>query len=1069
MICNICQRNLNNERIRHNEDDQHCCMECLSLPFHQLNNEELCYEVNPQYNLGNLIKNNSNWSNNYNPFWLNNDRGIQTDNDIDPDSNYLFKQVSGDKCHYYTEESFKNLLQNENISNQSDELSLLHINIRSIRNKFDELSDYLTSLKHNFSIMGLTETWLTEDCANMYNIRDYKLITANRKNRSGGGVGMYIAERINYRLREDLSLFNEGVLETLFIELKTNKKETIVIGVLYRPPNSKLNEFEDELENLLSKINKENKLFYLMGDINIDMLKMNQVSSVDKFMHQLFSSSFYPLVTKPTRITDRSATLIDNILTNRLNGNDLRGILLTDISDHLPIFTIKRDVKIDKAPRVTQVSRHINAENIDKLMIDLSQEDWTDVAQNNDPNESYNIFYNKLYNLYNKALPIKTNTSGVTKFQQKPWLTKGIQKSLKSKNMLYKKSVKRPSTENKSKYKQYRNKLHHLIRISKKRYYKEKFEQTKNNIRQTWSIINEIINKQKTRKNLPKAFRYNNSEITDPLDIANQFNEYFANVGPTLAEKIAPSSIRFETFLERNHYESFFIKPVTEDEVEKELLKIDPTKSTGIDDLSPRVIQQIAPLIKQPLTSIFNKSFTTGRIPENLKTSLVTPVYKNEDESLFSNYRPVAVLPCFSKILERIMYNRLISFIEKHNILYSKQFGFRKNHSTETAIIDLIAKLTDAIDKNKLTAGIFLDLSKAFDTVNHSILITKLQHYGIRGITLEWFKNYLTNRNQIVKLNNTLSTKEKITCGVPQGSVLGPLLFLIYMNDIHKCSEILSFILFADDTNVFFSDTNIKVLNHTLNDELKKVSKWLEANKLTLNIKKTQVILFKTKNKKTEEPLKIKINDKEIKQVDSTKFLGINIDSKLTWKQHIDYIQHKISKTTGILCKARHYVSLKVLRTLYYALVYPYLHYGNVIWANTYQSRLETIRKLQKKIIRIITFSDYRDHTLPLFKKLSILPIDEINREKTALFMFRYFNKMLPMAFDKFFSLNRDLHSHNTRSSTKIHVDYVRTNYKKHSIKYRGSQTWNNLPPDIKMSKSIYIFKKKIKEYLLCK
>ena len=465
--------------------------------------------------------------------------------------------------------------------------------------------------------------------------------------------------------------------------------------------------------------------------------------------------------------------------------------------------------------------------------------------------------------------------------------------------------------------------------------------------------------------------------------------------------------------------------------------------------------------------SIFNKSFTTGIIPDKLKTSLITPVYKSEDKCLFSNYRPVAVLPCFSKILEKIMYNRLISFIQKHDILYSKQFGFRKNHSTETAIIELITKLTDAIDKIKFTAGIFSDLSKAFDTVNHSIIITKLQHYGIRGVALEWFKNYLTNRNQVVKFNNTVSSREKLSCGVPQGSVLGPLLFLIYMNDIHKCSEILSFILFADDTNVFYSDTNVKSLNQVLNNELIKVTEWLQANKLTLNIKKTQVILFKAKNKKIKEPLILRINGEEIKQVSSTKFLGINIDSKLNWKQHIAYIQNKISKITGILCKTRHYVSLKALRMLYYALIYPYLHYGNIIWANTYQSSLDPLIKLQKKIVRIISFAGYKDHTLPIFKKLSILTFHQINEEKTALFMFRYFNKMLPATFDPFFTLNRDFHNHYTRSATKIHITYVRTNYNKHSIKYRGSQVWNNLPTAVKTTKSIYIFKKKIKRYLL--
>ena len=600
-----------------------------------------------------------------------------------------------------------------------------------------------------------------------------------------------------------------------------------------------------------------------------------------------------------------------------------------------------------------------------------------------------------------------------------------------------------------------------MIRISKRRHYKERFEQTQGNTRKTWHLINEVINKQKTYKTLPNSFTYNNNEITDPYEIAKKFNEYFANVGPKLAEKILTSSLTFKSFLgDQSNCESFFINPVTEGEVEQELLKIDPTKSTGIDDLSPKVIRQIAPLIKIPLTSIFNKSFTTSIIPDKLKISLVTPVYKNEDQCWFSNYRPVAVLPCFSKILEKIMYKRLINFIQKYDILYNKQFGFRKNHSTETAIIDLVAKLTDAIDKNKFTAGIFLDLSKAFDTVNHSIIIAKLCHYGIRGIALEWFKNYLTNRKQMVKFNNTISSKEKITCGVPQGSVLGPLLFLIYMNDIHKCSKILSFILFADDTNAFYSDTNVKALNQTLNNALIKVSKWLQVNKLTLNIKKTQVILFNAKNKKVKEPLKLKINGENIKQVNSTKFLGIIIDSKLTWKQHIAHIQHKISKTTGIICKTRHYVSLKVLRMLYYTLIYPYLHYGNIVWANTYQSNLDPLKKLQKKIIRMISFAGFTDHSPPIFKKLSVLPFDQINKEKVALFMFRYFNKMLPSAFDAFFTLNKDLHNHNTRSSAKIHINYIRTNYSKHSIKYRGSQVWNSLPTAVKTAKSIYIFKK---------
>ena len=872
----------------------------FSLPFSNLQDPDFYKEVNSN---GNPINNDLTLlskENKSSPFFFDDNCN---DDDIDPDSNYIIRQTSNnDRCHYYTEESFNNLLEDKKIKN---ELTLFHLNVRSIKNKFDDFCTYLHSLKINFSLIGISETWITDNTANLYDISGYKFINVNRKNKVGGGVGMYIKDHIQYKVREDLSTAKEDILETLFIEFKTNNKAgPIVVGVLYRPPDSNLTEFEEFVKELLHKINKEKKECYLMGDLNIDLLKTNQSAAIQNILNQFISSFFYPQITKPTRITCKSATLIDNILANRLNEDDLSGILYTDLSDHLPIFAIKRDTvlkqKLEKVKR-----RQITPENIALMIEDLSQESWHKIDTFNDPNESYSFFHQKLKHFYDKAFPLKLSTIKENKMKTKPWLTKGLLKSLKTKDKLYKKSIKTPTAENKFKFKQYRNKLNHLLRITKKRYYKTKFE-----ARQTWALINEVINKKKSASILPDAFIHNNEEITDPVEIANKFNEYFTNVGPNLASKIPTVNTSFKAFMSKSrHHESFFIDPVTEEEMEKELLGLNPAKSSGYDSFNLKVIREIAPYIKQPLTSIFNKSFSTGIFPDGLKISLITPVYKNEDKSLFTNYRPVAVLSCFSKILEKIMYKRLIDYIERHNILYDKQYGFRKNHSTEMAIIELTNKLTDAIDEGKLTAGIFLDLSKAFDTVDHSIIISKLEHYGIRGIALQWFRNYLLNRYQIVKFKNSQSEKKMIKCGVPQGSVLGPLLFLLYVNDIFKSSEKLSFILFADDTNIFYQHKDIKVMTETLNYELKKVNLWLQANKLSLNIKKTSIIIFKTRRKRTGNII-VKINDTEIKHVESTKFLGIYIDSNLTWKVHINYIVNKVAKTTGILYKARHFFFL---------------------------------------------------------------------------------------------------------------------------------------------------------------
>ena len=359
----------------------------------------------------------------------------------------------------------------------------------------------------------------------------------------------------------------------------------------------------------------------------------------------------------------------------------------------------------------------------------------------------------------------------------------------------------------------------------------------------------------------------------------------------------------------------------------------------------------MAPYISVPLSYIFNLTFTTGKIPDDLKVALVTPVYKASEENIYSNYRPISVLPCFSKILEKLMYKSLIDYIHKNWILTDCQYGFRSNVSTNYAIIELVDKITKAIENNEFTVGIFLDLSKAFDTVNHDILLSKLYFYGIRGSCHAWIKDYLSNRKQIVKYNQIRSSERLISCGVPQESVLGPLLFLIYINDLINSTTKLFTILFADDTNMFCSGKDMHELETTVNSELAQVQEWLTLNQLTLNIKKTNFIIFKSHKKLLRRDLRLTLNGTVLQRVEDSKFLGIVIDQHLTWKNHIDYITKRILRIRGLLCRIRFYVNQTHLKMLYNSLIYPYLHYGNIVWANNYPKRLDTLFKLQKKSI----------------------------------------------------------------------------------------------------------------------
>jgi hypothetical protein len=330
--------------------------------------------------------------------------------------------------------------------------------------------------------------------------------------------------------------------------------------------------------------------------------------------------------------------------------------------------------------------------------------------------------------------------------------------------------------------------------------------------------------------------------------------------------------------------------------------------------------------------------------PDQCKIAKVVPIFKKGETNKFSNYRPVSVLPAISKILERLMYNRLIKFVDHFNIIQSNQFGFRKNYSTSLAINSFVNLFHEAIEKDHYMISLFIDLSRAFDTISHEILFNKLYVYGIRGLALDWIKNYLPNRNQFVIYNNMKSSFRNILMGVPQGSILGPLIFILYINDLPNVSSKLSFIQFADDTSIFITGKNLNEMSKLMTDQMKQVTDWLKINMLTLNISKTNYMIMCSRGKKVDDfECNMEIDGKLIECKAQCKFLGLIVDDKLTWKYHIDYICNKVSKLIGILFRARKMLSTSSLTTLYNSLVKPYFTYCINTWGNTFKTHLQRI------------------------------------------------------------------------------------------------------------------------------
>ena len=945
-----------------------------------------------------------------------------------------------------------------------NDLLLLHYNVRSLNKNFDQLVFFLDQLKTESSVIGISETWL-KDTPSFFSIDGFSFVTNSRTEKRGGGVGLYISSGLSYAVKEEFNVISNSI-ESIFVEIEFAEKKNVIIGEVYKPPNSNPKDFIDTFQMMLSSPSLNNKTCIVMGDFNLNLLQCDANPNCLDFLNLMLSKSFVPAITKPTRITDTTASLIDNIF---VSGTPIAesGIIVNDISDHFPVFTMLPNITRDHYKEKDRFigKRDFSETNVNRLREALESTDWSDIYNSGDVNYSFDKFMEVLLYYYNRIIPIRQHSrANHKKCPRLPWITKSLLKCINKKNNLYCKYKSKPTVQTKSNYSRYRNTLTTSLRLAKKNYFTRQFNLHKDDIKSTWRVINNVL-KTKNKSTPVTKIIVNETVTVDPLAIAEEFNNYFVNIGPNLAQNIPESDLDYRHFLKMQNSRSLFFNPILEHEVIDIVNNLKINKSAGFDGITNHILKEIIGVIVSPLTHILNLSLTEGTVPLKMKIAKVVPIFKKGNTHNLGNYRPISLLTSLSKILEKLIYSRTMKFLLDCNILTDNQFGFRQKHSTTHALLMFLDKVAHAIDNMSHTVGIFLDFSKAFDTINHNILLNKLSHYGIRGKALEWFRNYLTDRKQFVCVNGQESYQRSISCGIPQGSLLGPLLFIIYINDFQNSSQILSFILFADDSNIFFSHRNPQILLHTLNEELKLVQAWINSNKLSLNVEKTHYMLFSNSTKAL--PGNILIDNTSISQVDSTKFLGIYIDSDLSWKVHTNYLCKLLSRNTGILNKLKHEFPSKILLSLYSTLILPYLNYGVLAWGNGTKTQLDRILLIQKRAIRNINNTGFLSHTSQLFFNNKLLRIPDIYLYNLGIFMYQLSINELPTVISSLFTINNAIHPYPTRQSNFFHLPRIRTNFAKKTFTFSGPKYWNDLPLEITESTSLFLFKRKLKLFLL--
>ena len=605
-------------------------------------------------------------------------------------------------------------------------------------------------------------------------------------------------------------------------------------------------------------------------------------------------------------------------------------------------------------------------------------------------------------------------------------------------------------------YRKLRNLVNPEMKSAKSKYYVDLIENNKGDEKMMWKALKNATHQDK-KCSTPSSIISDGVTYTKPNTISEVLNTYFTSVARTLASKLPKVAFR-DLQPVQDHCSDFKLQKVNTDLVYSQLRSIKQNKATGLDNVSARLIKLSARTIAPSVTNLLNMSIETRTFPKIWKCGKVTALFKSGDRNIASNYRPISVLPTLSKVLERVVHIQLYQHLTDNNIITNAQHGFRSKRSTTSALTKFSDEILSNMENGKLCGAVSLDLSKAFDTVDHEILLKKLQWVGVSDFDLQWFKSYLSDRSQRTTCANHMSDALPVTVGVAQGSILGPLLFIVYINDLPEIVKHCKVSIYADDTILYCFSSSTVILEDSLNADLTVVAEWLNMNKLTLNLEKTKLMVIGSEKKCNAISLSVRVGEKEVKEVNKLEYLGVTLTSNFKWSEHIEKISGKINKRLGLLKRTKHLLPRNARLLLYNSLVLPIFDYADLIWGDKGNDTLMAkLQILQNKEAKLILDRPWFSSATSALHELGWKPLSNRRFYHRCLYVFKCLNNLVD--YDVNFLYNRDIHNHNTRVKNKLRLPRVKRNWGKYKVDYHAISDWNWLDEEITTSDSLNRFK----------